>query len=345
MFKNPFANSSSQAGYGSIDLSLLPPSTPVLRTLSYQYPLKLISPAPRSIDHQHTNGGASTDLTEAPTTLVHTVFLLTYGGGLVAGDSINLHVGLAPSTRLILLTQGSTKIFNSPSRNVVSKQKMTVEVGEGAGLCYLPDPVQPFGQSAFEQVQVYELLSGENEAESGSLCVCDWVCEGRTARGEKWGFWRYGSKNEVWITGRGTDKRRLLLRDNVILEDGQKVESGIANKMDGLGVFGTLILRGPLFDHLGKYFLDEFGKLPRIGSRKWGDDEVVLNDEEKHRAARLEREREDGLLWSAAAVRGCVVVKFGAKGVEGAKRWIAHMLRTEGSVEETFGERALLCLR
>ncbi|KAF2425742.1 UreD-domain-containing protein [Tothia fuscella] len=322
---SPFAPSSSQPGHGKILLSLLPPSIPILQTCSYQYPLKLIAPHALTINNH----------------IIYTVFLLTYGGGLVAGDALNLSIHLDPNTRLVLLTQGSTKIFKTPSRELVSRQYTRLFVDQGAGLCYIPDPVQPFKDSCFEQVQIFEVPEG------GSICICDWVCQGRTARGENWHFYKYTSKNEVYLTDKETGKRRLLLRDNVLLEDGTTNDPlSYANRIDSLGVFGTLILRGPLFEKLGKYFMAEFAILPRIGARNWDgdvDDETDLVDVKRKRRQR--QETKDGLLWTAASMRGFVLVKFGAKEVEGVKRWLGVMLRTEGSVETLFGEGSLLCLK
>ncbi|MCJ1365327.1 hypothetical protein MMC16_004448 [Acarospora aff. strigata] len=333
---SPFGSSSSKPGHGVIKISILPPAIPTISTLSYTYPLKLIAPSPTTLHHNgHT---------------VLLIFLLTYGGGLVAGDAIDLSITLAPSTRLALVTQGSTKIFKSLDRSIVSKQTLDVRIGNGAGLCYLPDPTQPFAESCYEQKQVFTL------EDRGSLCVLDWVSEGRSARGEKWNFWRWNGKNEVWTSpsseqgGERADlsKRRLLLRDNVILDTTQGDLTGsLIGRIDGLGVFGTLIIRGALFDGLAKYFMDEFTKLPRIGGRNWSSntDMPKLSAEEERRAARHKEEAEGGLLWTAASVRGLVVVKFGAREVEGARRWLGNMLREEGSVQREFGDAALLCLR
>lgn len=256
---------------------------------------------------------------------------------------------MARKSKLVLLTQGSTKIFKTVDPGIVSRQSMNMKLDGGSALCYLPDPVQPFEGSAFEQRQVYDLLAGpaSETVEQASLCVCDWVSEGRTARGEKWKVWRYGSKNEVWQVDQ-EGKRRLLLRDNVVFDDGNKVEAlpDFQDRMDGLGVFGTLIIKGSMFEGLGKFFLGEFAKLPRIGARKWGDEEKEEENEvELWRKRRQSDETKDGLLWTVASVRGFVLVKFGAKEVEGGKRWLSTMLKTESSVERNFGERALHCLK
>ena len=327
-----------QPGHGSIVLEILPPDKPVLRTVSYQYPLKLVAPDPlappnydREVDRNTTTGVPC---------LIHTVFLLTYGGGIVAGDSIDLDVKLDSSTRLILLTQGSTKIFKTPSPDLVSRQHMNTYLKQDSALVYLPDPVQPFAHTAFSQSQVYHL-----EKEQGNLCVCDWVTSGRSARGENWDIYEYKSRNEVWTVG-DAGKKRLLLRDNLILNKHGKTGMPLASRMDNYSVFGTLIIRGPIFSSVAKFFLDEFEALPRIGGRNWGD--VVqpeLQAHEQRRYERQQREGSDGLVWSAANVRGFVLVKFASREVEGSRNWLRDMIKEEGSLLDAFGERAILCLK
>ncbi|QDS77229.1 hypothetical protein FKW77_003039 [Venturia effusa] len=361
---SPFNKSTSKPGYGSIIISLLPPSTPRLQTCSYQYPLKLIAPTP--LPHVLSSISSS----EGLETLIHTIYLLTYGGGLVAGDAINLTIRLAPSTRLILLTQGSTKIFKSPSVNTISKQSLIVDLEPDSALCYLPDPVQPFEGSCFAQEQIYNIVQPSSGGASASLCVLDWVSQGRAARGENWRIWKYGSRNEVYlipaaIQDNSAKKKRLLLRDNVILEDSASANTatppGFASRLDKLGVFGTLILYGSALSSLSTYFMDEFKALLRIGAKQWHTEDSESDSErdelqtseveatrksiQSRRARRQRQEVKDDLLWTASNIRGFVLVKFGAREVEGVKRWLHAMLKDEGSVEREFGERALLCLK
>jgi urease accessory protein len=268
--------------------------------------------------------------------------LLSYGGGIVAGDKIDLTIKLDPYTRLNLLTQGSTKLFCTSDPKVLSSQYTTIEIGSGAALCYIPDPVQPFADSAFEQRQMYRLRGAD-----ASLCVCDWVCCGRAARGERWSFWRYGSRNEIFDV-RDEKKPRLLLRDNMILQPGSDAGASVAAKVEDSGVFGTLILCGPLYESVGKFFLEEFEALPRIGNKNWDDTKADAPTRETLKGRRLHRQEQglkDGLLWTAAHVRGFVMVKFAAREVEGARRWLREMLIDEGSIEHNLGERALLCLK
>jgi urease accessory protein len=331
-FASPFAPSTAKAGHGSIELAILPPDTPVLRNVAYQYPLKLVAPDPLLLPQR-------TAALDAPR-LIHTVFLLTYGGGIVAGDSIDLAVKLEGGTRLVLLTQGSTKIFKTLDPKIVSRQHMKVNLAAGSALIYLPDPVQPFAQTAFTQSQIYHL-----ENEGGSLCACDWVTSGRSARGENWDIYEYKSRNEVWAVD-GAGKKRLLLRDNLILDKHGRTGMELSQRMDGYSVFGTLIIRGPVFSTLSQHFLDEFEALPRIGGRNWGDVvEPELTPRELRRAQRQKREKADGLIWSAANIRDFVLVKFASREVEGSRNWLRDMIKEEGSVPRSFGEGAVLCLR
>lgn len=331
-FTSPFGSSTAKAGHGSIILVTLPSDNPVLRNVSYQYPLKLVAPDPLPPP------AFGSDMISPR--LIHTVFLLTYGGGIVAGDTIDLQVRLDSGTRLVLLTQGSTKIFKTLEPSVVSKQHMTVHLDEHAALVYLPDPVQPFARTAFSQSQIYHLKN-----QQGSLCACDWVTSGRSARGENWDIYEYKSRNEVWTTD-NTGKQRLLMRDNLILDKRGRTNMALSSRMDGYSVFGTLIIRGPIFSALSQFFLDEFEALPRIGGRNWGDSgQPDLTPREQRRHARQQREKADGLIWSAANVRGFLLVKFASAEVEGSRNWLRDMIKEDGSVLQAFGERAILCLK
>lgn len=327
---SPFPTSTSSAGEGQIVVEPLPAGGSGLQTISYQYPLKLISPRP-SGEHKSV-----------------LVFLLSYGGGLVGGDSVDLSITVKQGSKLSLVTQGHTKIFKSASPDIITRQTLKLHVHDGAGLCLLPDPVQPFENSVYTQKQIF------NVSPRSSLCFLDWVTQGRVARGEDWGFIHWKGCNEVWLDGGGDARPRLLVRDTVDLSSPDSLRlSGrqLRETMHQLAVFGTLILRGDTVKQTASFFLDEFALLPRVGSRDFRSAEAQaeekdnMSDLERWRSQRVRMEREGGILWSAAHVRGCVVVKFGAKTVEGGREWVGAMLARDGGIEKHFGEQTLMCVR
>jgi len=326
---SPFPPSGSAPGKGNLVVRLLPHNISALAQMTFQYPLKLISPSP--------SAGQKSVL----------VFLLTYGGGLVGGDQIDFSVVVQTNAKLSLATQGHTKIFKSPKRDVATRQQLNFTLESGSAVCLLPDPIQPFEGSVYQQSQVFTL------ADDSSLCLLDWCSAGRSARGERWDFRAYNNRNEVWSLGNG-GKRRLLLRDNVVLEGSDVITEAtmLKKKMQGIGIFGSLILKGPLVGGLAEFFLSEFTALPRIGARDFRSDqkrerdsELTISHHESWRISRLQQEKDDGLLWSAAKVRGCTIVKFGARTVEGGRTWIGEMIKDEGSISRIFGEDSTMCVR
>ncbi|KAI5461185.1 UreD urease accessory protein-domain-containing protein [Mariannaea sp. PMI_226] len=327
---SPFPPSSSRPGDGRIVTGLLPAGGSGLETMTYQYPLKLIAPSPSG---------------DQPSILV---FLLSYGGGLVAGDQVNLSIHVRPESKLSIATQGHTKIFKTSSADIITRQNLNVHIENDAGLCLLPDPVQPFEDSVYAQTQIFRLES------RSSLCLLDWVTHGRSARGENWSLVHWSGRNEIWLTDPQSPARdRLLVRDSVVLsrEGSNTVGRPLQEMMHNLAVSGTLILRGPMMKSLGEFFLAEFAALPRIGARdfrspedKAGED-CSLSEFDLWRSQRLEQERKGEILWSAAQVRGCVIIKLGARTVEAGRDWIGSMIMKEGSIANHFGSQALMCIR
>ncbi|KAK2936110.1 Urease accessory protein UreD [Fusarium oxysporum f. sp. vasinfectum] len=326
---SPFPPSSSSPGDGRIVVGLLPAGESGLETMTYQYPLKLISPAPSS---------------NQPSTLV---FLLSYGGGLVAGDGVNLTIHVKPQAKLSIATQGHTKIFKSPTADVITTQNLDVTIDDDASMCLLPDPVQPFEDSVYAQKQIFKLRS------QASLCLLDWVTQGRVARGENWSFRKWTGRNEIGGSGNGQDGTRYgykILKQLRLIDFWYETQSSY-REMRHMAISGTLILRGSKTKSLGEFFQDEFAALPRIGARDFRSPEAMarsitdVSDFERWRLQRLKEEKEGGVLWSAANVRGCVVVKFGAKTVEAGREWIGSMIIQEGSIASEFGDKALMCLR
>lgn len=152
------------------------------------------------------------------------------------------------------------------------------------------------------------------------------------------------------------EQKTLQIRDSLILQ--RNPTTGLIPSLSPspssfprtptFGIIGTLILHGPLFNSLSTFFCSEFSLLPRIGGRTWDDDDhpspnpdhphpnavraAMASRRQKWRVERQQREKVDGLLWTAAKVRGggTTVVKFSAREVEGGRNWLGEMLREEG---------------
>ncbi|MEM6855321.1 MAG: urease accessory protein UreD, partial [Planctomycetota bacterium] len=119
----------------------------------------------------------------------------TFGGGLVAGDRIDLEVSVGPEATAVLTTQASTKVFHQQD-GLGAEQHLTATVGDDAKLLVLPDPLTCFSDSIYGQTQRFALTA------SSSLVLLDWFTAGRVASGERWAFTEYRSLNVVMIGGK-----------------------------------------------------------------------------------------------------------------------------------------------
>ncbi|KAJ2775076.1 hypothetical protein IWQ56_000291 [Coemansia nantahalensis] len=176
----------------------------VVTTAASAYPLKIMTP--RAAQAGPSAGGPALHPVAA--------YLLTYGGGLVHGDTVTVHVCVEPQVALVLLTQGSTKVYRTrgqPAPEEAAGQSVqTLEIGVAAGalVCVLPDPVTCFEDARYSQRQRVRLAAG------ASLVLLDWMTSGRMSRGERWCFARYFSVNAVCAEG-----GRLAIRDALLLDD------------------------------------------------------------------------------------------------------------------------------
>jgi urease accessory protein len=392
---SPFQSSIANPGQGKVVLSLLPPNNPTLTTLTYKYPLKLV---PRTGSFIPTQDPSNT----SPPHPVH-LYLLTYGGGLLPGDHISVSITLEARTRMVVTTpQGSTKIFKTDPNNPgtttpavikghrnqmpanphhpdMSQQTLDVHIGPQAALCYLPDPSVPYRNSRYAQHQTFTIDASAKGPNRASLCVLDWVTQGRTSRGENWDFRFWRGRNEVWAQDE-TGKSRLLLRDSVILDDeserdsdldsdedsdGEEVDNtahnihnGLSNRADrppqtkaGLTPLNLIAERCAPHGVVGTLILSGpvFEALGAFLLQRFQSQPRIgsrnWSDQAPSSAPEPSVSRRGDVTWTAARVRaGFVLVKFGAKDFETAKDWLGGLIREEGTVVREFGEEALFCL-
>jgi urease accessory protein len=296
-----YMDDASREGKGHIVLSPVGDKGQVLSTLFFQYPLKLISPR----------------LPSQPCTAV---FMMSYGGGLVGGDQIELKVDVERGCKLSLLTQGSTKIFKQRIKDGKSgpftSQSLRVRISDGGLLALIPDPIQPFEDSCYSQHQSFELHANAN------LVLLDWVNSGRPARGENWTLKSFRSRNDIYQLGQTEDEKHLVLRDTLIMN------TNVARSMYPHQCFATVILRGPLLKEFSASVITKFKNEERV----------------RRPSAMRPQASPKRATWTAGIVRdGCCVIKIAGESGELVKEFLVELL-VVGELESLLGREALRSL-
>ncbi len=223
----PVENVRPRAGRASLEVQLVSGQSAV--TSSYATsPLKLLAPLSR---------GQSV-----------WAYTSSFGGGLVAGDQTGLDLRIGPEARCFLGTQASTKIYRNPAA-LPSGHETRAALEAGSLLVFAPDPVQAFAGSIYAQRQEFHLAS------DASLVLLDWFTSGRAARGERWEFNRFQSRNDVFVEG-----QRIFL-DSLLLTPGDG--SLIApHRLGRFDCFATLLLVGRALHHAASHLIETVSKEP-----------------------------------------------------------------------------------
>ena len=218
-----------RAGSGTIELERVANATAVVRRMAHS-PLKLLTP--------RGNGPCAHVVTS------------TYGGGLLAGDEIALRLRAGDGTRCVVGTQASTKVYRGG--DATSHQSLDADIGEGAVLAVVPDPVTCFAGSRYEQRQRFRLAAG------ASLLLVDWLTSGRAARGERWAFGRYRTETRIDVEG------TCVARDATLLE--ADAATTVAERMGRFDCVASVFLLGPSFTAAAAALLERLAKSP-VGRR------------------------------------------------------------------------------
>ena len=176
------------------------------------------------------------------------VYTTTFGGGLVAGDHIDLAVEIGDGTSCVLTSQSSTKVYKCPGGKV-TRQTTRATIGNEALLVIAPDPITCFAGSCYQQEQRLDLAMG------GNLVLVDWLTSGRRARNERWMFTRYSSRIDIRCDGR----QRFL--DSVLLDptDGP-LESPY--RFGRFHCVALLVIMGPVYERESAAILEEISRQP-----------------------------------------------------------------------------------
>jgi urease accessory protein len=151
----------------------------------------------------------------APAGSCHVV-LSSYGGGMVAGDVIRLHLTAHADTRLFLGTQANTKIFRSVDGRV-AEQIIEGTLESNALAAVLPDPVVLQEHSRYHQRQHWHL------APDAVLLLGDWLHSGRMDNGEQFAFTSFESELRITVAG------RLAVLDRFAFRPEEHIASSPAN--------------------------------------------------------------------------------------------------------------------
>ncbi len=160
---------------------------------------------------------------------VATLLLLNPTGGLLAGDRLETDVVLGARSRVCLSTPSATRVYRSPGPAAV--QRLTIEVGSGAALEWMPDHLIPSPGARLQQSTEIRL------AADATLLYLDAWAVGRAARGEAWGFDLLDSSLVV------RDEGGPLLRERSILT-GRPPRDGLGGT-EGFGYAATFLAMRP----------------------------------------------------------------------------------------------------
>lgn len=157
------------------------------------------------------------------------VFLSSFGGGLVDGDRLDLHVDAGPRTAAFIGTQASTKVYRSIRG---ASQRLEIRAADRASVALIPDPVVAFAGARY--TQRIDVFLGPG----ASLALFDAYTCGRAARGERWEFASFESKTTIVREGRRVfvDATRL-----------DPAHGCLADRMAGIGVIASVVVIGPHF--------------------------------------------------------------------------------------------------
>ena len=157
--------------------------------------------------------------------------IVTTSGGLVAGDRLDIEVGLAPGAVAHVTASAAEKVYRSTGRTTTIKQ--TLSIGSGAVLEFLPPETILFDGARLRRETVVDLASGS------AFLGGDIVVFGRRARGERFAS---GFLREVWEVHCDGE---LVWGDALHLDDDVGLIIDDPACFDGAAAFATMILSPP----------------------------------------------------------------------------------------------------
>ena len=209
-----------------------------------------------------------------------------FGGGMVAGDETRLDLRIGPEARCFVGTQASTKIYRNPAQLPCSHTTQAV-LERGSLLVFAPDAVQAFAGSSYRQRQEFHLANG------AGLVLVDWFTSGRAARGERWAFDTFQSRNDAFVDG-----QRVFVDSILLNSDDAAIDS--SHRAGRFNCFAMLLLIGQPLREAAASLVNEISSRPV--------------------------ERSATLICSASAVQDGAVLRVAGEDVESVSREIKRQL-------------------
>lgn len=138
------------------------------------------------------------------------LYITNISPGLLAGDNLSVSLKLEADTNLYLTDQSATKIHAMPVTGTQAITDIKIEVGAGASLELVPEPLILFADAALEQTTRIQLHP------NAELFWSEIVLPGRLARGECYEFRHYFSRLEISTSAEQAEQ--LWFRDTTYLE-------------------------------------------------------------------------------------------------------------------------------
>jgi urease accessory protein len=170
-----------------------------------------------------------------PGTPAATVCLVTFGGGLVDGDHVDLDVIVEEGATLVLFTSSTTKAFRGSS-------SQSFRAAVRGTLVLVPDPVACFAGARYLQ-RVDIDITGD-----GACVVLDGLTSGRPAYGDRWAFASVDLATTVTRDG------RVILRDRTLLD---AADAPVAPRMGRFEALLTLLAYGTRAGQIAADLLEE----------------------------------------------------------------------------------------
>jgi urease accessory protein len=153
------------------------------------------------------------------------LMLMSASPGMLDGDDYRIDITVSAGTRLQLQTQAYQRLY---SMQQGACQQIKVQVQQGAAFSYVPHPVVPHANAAFEgHNRIY--LEEDSRLVWGEILTC-----GRKLCGEAFQFRLFHNITELFFRG------KLILKDNLLLQP-ERINVYATGQMEGFTHQATLI--------------------------------------------------------------------------------------------------------